>query len=64
MKAYHTIANYRRTYERGLFRMLLQVVRTAQYGCNCRGAGGNGGCGEFDIVEAGREPAHEVWLFV
>lgn len=30
-----------------------QVVRTAQYGCNCRGAGGNGGCGEFDIVEAG-----------
>lgn len=32
---------------------MLQVVRTAQYGCNCRGAGGNGGCGEFDIVEAG-----------
>lgn len=29
-----------------------QVVRTSQYGCNCRGAGGNGGCGEFDIVEA------------
>ena len=29
-----------------------QVVRTAQYGCNCRGMGGNGGCGEFDIVEA------------
>ncbi|CAM9119621.1 unnamed protein product, partial [Ectocarpus fasciculatus] len=29
-----------------------KVVRTAQYGCNCRGAGGNGGCGEFDIVEA------------
>lgn len=31
----------------------VQVVRTAQYGCNCRGMGGNGGCGEFDIVEAG-----------
>ena len=30
----------------------MQVVRTAQYGCNCRGMGGNGGCGEFDIVEA------------
>lgn len=27
-------------------------MRTAQYGCNCRGAGGNGGCGEFDIIEA------------
>lgn len=29
-----------------------KVVRTAQYGCNCRGMGGNGGCGEFDIIEA------------
>eukprot|EP00904_Undaria_pinnatifida_P006640 jgi/Undpi1/3105/HiC_scaffold_15.g06479.m1 len=29
-----------------------KVLRTAQYGCNCRGMGGNGGCGEFDIVEA------------
>lgn len=29
-----------------------KVPRTAQYGCNCRGAGGNGGCGEFDIIEA------------
>lgn len=29
-----------------------QVFRTAQYGCNCRGMGGNGGCGEFDILEA------------
>lgn len=29
-----------------------QVTQTAQYGCNCRGAGGNGGCGEFDIIEA------------
>lgn len=37
-----------------------QVVRTAQYGCNCRGAGGNGGCGEFDIVEAGWHNPHAL----
>lgn len=35
-----------------ILRRALQVLRTAQYGCNCRGQGGNGGCGEFDIVEA------------
>ena len=28
-----------------------QVVRSAQYGCNCRGMGGDGGCGEIDIAE-------------
>ena len=28
-----------------------QVVRAAQYGCNCRGMGGQGGCGELDIAE-------------
>ncbi|PCH35681.1 hypothetical protein WOLCODRAFT_28063 [Wolfiporia cocos MD-104 SS10] len=28
-----------------------QVVRSAQYGCNCRGEGANGGCGELDILE-------------
>jgi len=28
-----------------------QVVRAAQYGCNCRGMGGNGGCGELDVLE-------------
>jgi hypothetical protein len=28
-----------------------QVVRSAQYGCNCRGMGGEGGCGEIDLVE-------------
>lgn len=32
-----------------------QVVRTAQYGCNCRGMGDSGqwkgGCGEFDVAE-------------
>lgn len=28
-----------------------QVVRSAQYGCNCRGMGANGGCGELDIAE-------------
>uniref|UniRef100_K3WLE5 glucan endo-1,3-beta-D-glucosidase n=1 Tax=Globisporangium ultimum (strain ATCC 200006 / CBS 805.95 / DAOM BR144) TaxID=431595 RepID=K3WLE5_GLOUD len=32
-----------------------QVVRTAEYGCNCRGIGGSGkwkgGCGELDIAE-------------
>jgi len=28
-----------------------QVLRSAQYGCNCRGMGGNGGCGEIDLVE-------------
>ncbi len=27
-----------------------QIVRAAQYGCNCRGVG-PGGCGELDIVE-------------
>jgi len=29
-----------------------QVVRTNQWGCNCRGVGADGGCGEIDIVEA------------
>ncbi|PRP77336.1 lipoprotein [Planoprotostelium fungivorum] len=28
-----------------------QVLRSAQYGCNCRGMGGSGGCGELDLVE-------------
>jgi hypothetical protein len=28
-----------------------QVVRTSQYGCNCRGEGGQGGCGELDVAE-------------
>ena len=28
-----------------------QVVRAAQYGCNCRGMGGDGGRGEIDIAE-------------
>jgi hypothetical protein len=31
-----------------------EVVRSAQYGCNCRGMGGEhgaGGCGELDILE-------------
>ncbi|CAM9172877.1 unnamed protein product, partial [Phaeothamnion confervicola] len=28
-----------------------KTVRTAQWGCNCRGSGGNGGCGELDIIE-------------
>lgn len=32
-----------------------QIVRTAQYGCNCRGMGDQGkwkgGCGEFDVAE-------------
>jgi hypothetical protein len=28
-----------------------QVVRTAQYGCNCRGMGAEGGCGEVDLLE-------------
>ena len=28
-----------------------QVVRAAQYGCNCRGEGSPGGCGELDIAE-------------
>lgn len=28
-----------------------QVVRSAQYGCNCRGMGGSGGCAEIDIAE-------------
>jgi len=28
-----------------------QVVRANQWGCNCRGMGGAGGCGELDIAE-------------
>ncbi|KAE8912155.1 hypothetical protein PF005_g9392 [Phytophthora fragariae] len=28
-----------------------QVVRANQYGCNCRGEGAEGGCGELDIAE-------------
>jgi Tos1-like cell wall protein len=28
-----------------------QVVRSAQYGCNCRGEGADAGCGEIDIAE-------------
>ncbi|EPX56925.1 hypothetical protein D187_006678 [Cystobacter fuscus DSM 2262] len=28
-----------------------RVVRTAQYGCNCRGMGSPGGCGELDVAE-------------
>jgi hypothetical protein len=39
-----------------------QVVRTGQYGCNCRGEGGQGGCGEIDVAEvlggATATPAH------
>ena len=35
-----------------------QVVRAAQYGCNCRGVGSPGGCGELDVLEtvAGQDP--------
>jgi len=28
-----------------------QVVRTDQWGCNCRGMGAAGGCGELDVAE-------------
>lgn len=28
-----------------------QVVRTAEYGCNSRDIGGNGGCGELNVAE-------------
>ncbi len=39
-----------------------QVVRSSQYGCNCRGEGGQGGCGELDVAEvlggATSTPAH------
>jgi hypothetical protein len=39
-----------------------QVLRSAQYGCNCRGQGGQGGCGELDVAEvlggATATPAH------
>ncbi|GJE94723.1 DUF2403 and DUF2401 domain-containing protein [Phanerochaete sordida] len=34
-----------------LWALNAQVVRAAQYGCNCRGMGGDGGCGELDIAE-------------
>jgi hypothetical protein len=37
-----------------------RVVRTAQYGCNCRGMGSPGGCGELDVAEVlhGEHPMH------
>ncbi|KDQ50866.1 hypothetical protein JAAARDRAFT_62898 [Jaapia argillacea MUCL 33604] len=35
-----------------------QVVRAAQYGCNCRGMGSPGGCGELDILENLPSPAN------
>jgi len=37
-----------------------RVVRTAQYGCNCRGMGSPGGCGELDVAEVlhGGHPMH------
>ena len=39
-----------------------QVVRSSQYGCNCRGEGAAGGCGEIDVAEvlggATASPAH------
>lgn len=34
-----------------------QIVRSAQYGCNCRGVGSPGGCGELDILETLPPPA-------
>jgi hypothetical protein len=41
-----------------------QVVRSSQYGCNCRGQGGQGGCGELDVAEvlggATANPAHPM----
>jgi hypothetical protein len=41
-----------------------QVVRSAQYGCNCRGQGGQGGCGELDVAEvlggATASPSHPM----
>src|SRR5277367_5077875 len=41
-----------------------QVVRSSQYGCNCRGEGGDGGCGELDVAEvlggATSTPAHPM----
>ncbi|KAH9935105.1 putative TOS1-like glycosyl hydrolase-domain-containing protein [Epithele typhae] len=38
-----------------------QIVRAAQYGCNCRGVG-PGGCGELDILEtvAGQDVTHAI----
>ncbi|MFY0580659.1 DUF2403 domain-containing lipoprotein [Cystobacter fuscus] len=37
-----------------------RVVRTAQYGCNCRGMGSPGGCGELDVAEVihAQHPMH------
>ncbi|KAI0669441.1 putative TOS1-like glycosyl hydrolase-domain-containing protein [Trametes maxima] len=39
-----------------------QVVRSAEYGCNCRGVGSPGGCGELDILETlvGADPNQGV----
>jgi hypothetical protein len=41
-----------------------QVVRSSQYGCNCRGQGGQGGCGELDVAEvlggATANPSHPM----
>ncbi|KAH9851102.1 putative TOS1-like glycosyl hydrolase-domain-containing protein [Lenzites betulinus] len=39
-----------------------QVVRAAEYGCNCRGVGSPGGCGELDILETlvGADPTQGI----
>ncbi|RHY42909.1 hypothetical protein DYB34_006748 [Aphanomyces astaci] len=44
-----------------------QAVRANQYGCNCRGMGDPGGCGELDIAEAIQRGSstlstHNYWL--
>ncbi|KAI0765702.1 putative TOS1-like glycosyl hydrolase-domain-containing protein [Trametes elegans] len=45
-----------------LWALNAQVVRAAEYGCNCRGVGSPGGCGELDILETlpGADPDHGV----
>lgn len=39
------------TDEPAIWMLNARIVRTAQYGCNCRGVGSPGGCGELDVAE-------------
>ena len=43
-----------------------QVLRSAQYNCNCRGMGAAGGCGELDLLEViakGQGPISQIYSF-
>lgn len=47
------------TDEPAIWMLNARIVRTAQYGCNCRGVGSPGGCGELDVAEVVKQ-AHPM----